>query len=172
VQQSREELATLRLIDSKITGEARSRLICMKDEFMHCGHPCIVFELLGSNLYSLLVTSNAARPTGFSLQLVAKFAYQLLLGLKALADIQVDANDASIRGIIHADLKPENILLVDNRHSLIKLADFGSSCTVNRKLYKYIQSRYYRSPEIILGLPYGTPIEYAYHTFLLTVSFR
>ena len=26
-------------------------------------------------------------------------------------------------------------------------------------MYTYIQSRFYRSPEIILGLPYGTPID-------------
>jgi dual specificity tyrosine-phosphorylation-regulated kinase 2/3/4 len=37
--------------------------------------------------------------------------------------------------------------------------DLGSSCFVDERVYTYIQSRFYRAPEIILGLPYGTPID-------------
>ena len=33
----------------------------------------------------------------------------------------------------------------------VKVVDFGSSCYDNEKMYTYIQSRYYRSPEVILG---------------------
>ncbi|CAG0903947.1 unnamed protein product, partial [Cyprideis torosa] len=29
----------------------------------------------------------------------------------------------------------------------------------HQRVYTYIQSRFYRSPEVILGLPYGTPID-------------
>jgi dual specificity tyrosine-phosphorylation-regulated kinase 2/3/4 len=61
--------------------------------------------------------------------------------------------------IIHCDIKPENILLKKNGKSDIKLIDFGSSCFSNEKLYSYIQSRYYRSPEIILGLGYDLQID-------------
>ncbi|XP_046812292.1 dual specificity tyrosine-phosphorylation-regulated kinase 2-like [Lucilia cuprina] len=61
--------------------------------------------------------------------------------------------------IIHCDLKPENILLKQRGSSSIKVIDFGSSCYVNRKIYTYIQSRFYRSPEVILGLQYGTAID-------------
>lgn len=84
--------------------------------------------------------------------------------------------------IIHCDLKPENILLKDPRanrprnsdsnpayipddfnpiHSQyqIKVIDFGSSCYENERLYTYVQSRFYRSPEVILGLPYTTAID-------------
>ena len=39
------------------------------------------------------------------------------------------------------------------------MIDFGSSCFESEKLYTYIQSRFYRSPEIILGLPYNTQID-------------
>jgi dual specificity tyrosine-phosphorylation-regulated kinase 2/3/4 len=34
----------------------------------------------------------------------------------------------------------------------IKVIDMGSSCYANQILYTYIQSRYYRAPEIILGI--------------------
>lgn len=34
----------------------------------------------------------------------------------------------------------------------IKVIDFGSSCFEDERIYTYVQSRFYRSPEIILGL--------------------
>lgn len=61
--------------------------------------------------------------------------------------------------VIHCDLKPENILLSHPLHSEIRVIDFGSSCFENEKVYTYIQSRFYRSPEVILGLTYGMPID-------------
>ena len=61
--------------------------------------------------------------------------------------------------IIHCDLKPENILLVKPYKSLIKLIDFGSSCFEHERLYTYIQSRFYRAPEVILGISYKMSID-------------
>lgn len=42
---------------------------------------------------------------------------------------------------------------------MIKVIDFGSSCFLSERMYTYIQSRFYRSPEVILGLPYGHEID-------------
>ena len=61
--------------------------------------------------------------------------------------------------IIHCDLKPENILLKQPGRTGIKLIDFGSSCFEGKTIYTYIQSRFYRAPEIILGMKYGTAID-------------
>ncbi|KAA3676452.1 dual specificity tyrosine-phosphorylation-regulated kinase 2/3/4 [Paragonimus westermani] len=61
--------------------------------------------------------------------------------------------------IIHCDLKPENILLRRSARCSIKVIDFGSSCYLDKRIYTYIQSRFYRAPEIILGMEYGTPID-------------
>ncbi|RKP14849.1 kinase-like domain-containing protein, partial [Piptocephalis cylindrospora] len=41
----------------------------------------------------------------------------------------------------------------------LKVIDFGSSCLKDQQLYTYIQSRFYRSPEVILGAPYGLSID-------------
>lgn len=41
----------------------------------------------------------------------------------------------------------------------IKVADFGSACHERHTVFTYIQSRFYRSPEVILGLPYSTAID-------------
>jgi dual specificity tyrosine-phosphorylation-regulated kinase 2/3/4 len=41
----------------------------------------------------------------------------------------------------------------------IQVIDFGSSCYENQRIYTYIQSRFYRSPEVILGSRYGLAID-------------
>jgi dual specificity tyrosine-phosphorylation-regulated kinase 2/3/4 len=41
----------------------------------------------------------------------------------------------------------------------VKLIDFGSACFHSRKEFTYIQSRYYRSPEIVLMKPYDHKID-------------
>ena len=50
-----------------------------------------------------------------------------------------------------------------NHHSLespiIKIIDFGSACDERQTVYTYIQSRFYRSPEVLLGLPYSAAID-------------
>lgn len=53
----------------------------------------------------------------------------------------------------------ENVLLKHRGSSSIKVIDFGSSCYSHQRVYTYIQSRFYRSPEVILGLPYGPAID-------------
>ncbi|KAI3964815.1 hypothetical protein MKW92_006624 [Papaver armeniacum] len=62
-------------------------------------------------------------------------------------------------GIIHCDLKPENILIKSYSRCEIKVIDLGSSCFESDNLCLYIQSRSYRAPEVILGLPYDQKID-------------
>jgi dual specificity tyrosine-phosphorylation-regulated kinase 2/3/4 len=81
--------------------------------------------------------------------LIRRFAMQILQALAVLKKTQV----------IHCDLKPENILLKSSNRSAIKVIDFGSSCFSDKKIYTYIQSRFYRAPEVILGISYATSID-------------
>jgi len=53
----------------------------------------------------------------------------------------------------------QNVLLKHPTKSSIKVIDFGSSCLENEKVYTYIQSRFYRSPEVILGMSYNMAID-------------
>ena len=115
---------------------------------MYRNHQCLVFEMLSLNLYEFLKNTDFS---GVSLNLLRKFAKQILKALSYLATPEVD--------IIHCDLKPENILLCTPKRSAIKVIDFGSSCRSNKPMYSYIQSRFYRSPEVMLGLPYSTAID-------------
>ena len=41
----------------------------------------------------------------------------------------------------------------------MQVIDFGSSCYEHQRVYTYIQSRFYRAPEVILGARYGMPID-------------
>lgn len=61
--------------------------------------------------------------------------------------------------IIHCDLKPENILIKSYSRCEIKVIDLGSSCFLLDNLSLYVQSRSYRAPEVILGLPYDQKID-------------
>jgi dual specificity tyrosine-phosphorylation-regulated kinase 2/3/4 len=114
--------------------------------FYFRGHLCISTELLGMNLYEFI---KAHEFRGFSLKLIRVFTKQMLSSLVLL----------HAKKVIHCDLKPENVLLVHPMNSEIRVIDFGSSCFENEKVYTYIQSRFYRSPEVILGMSYGMPID-------------
>lgn len=49
--------------------------------------------------------------------------------------------------------------LVSHSWYSIKVIDFGSSCFEDEKVYTYVQSRFYRSPEVILGISYNMSID-------------
>lgn len=126
--------------------EDRMNLIKKKRSFIFRNHFCIVFELLSLNLYDLL-KKNESR--GIELSLIRRFAIQLLIGLKCI----------HAKGIIHCDLKPENVVLRQENKSSVKIIDFGSACKVGDRLFTYLQSRYYRAPEVVLGCGYNTQID-------------
>ncbi|RCI05493.1 hypothetical protein CU098_012961, partial [Rhizopus stolonifer] len=118
----------------------------MLGHFMFRNHLCIAFECLSINLYEFIKSNNFQ---GFSMGLIRRFAMQLLNSLTLLQKHK----------LIHCDLKPENILLKHPTKSTIKVIDFGSSCLESEKVYTYIQSRFYRSPEVILGMSYSMAID-------------
>eukprot|EP00741_Cyanophora_paradoxa_P025736 tig00000391_g24835.t1 len=121
-------------------------IIHMYEYFYFRNHLCITFELLSINLYEFIKNNNFQ---GLSLGLIRRFAIQLLTALRFQRKQRV----------IHCDLKPENILLKQPNKSGIKVIDFGSSCFEDERVYTYIQSRFYRAPEVILGLPYNVAID-------------
>lgn len=145
-QQSMMEVTILELINNQWDKDDEHHMLRLKDTFIHHSHLCLVFELLSNNLYEL-IKQNSFR--GLSTSLVRVFTAQLLDALSVL-------NEAKI---IHCDLKPENILLKSLSSPTIKVIDFGSACHEKQTVYTYIQSRFYRSPEVILSLPYSSMID-------------
>ncbi|XP_063439900.1 dual specificity tyrosine-phosphorylation-regulated kinase 1A-like isoform X4 [Mytilus trossulus] len=147
LNQAQIEVKLLELMN-KHDKENKYYIVKLKRHFMFRNHLCLVFELLSYNLYDLLRNTNFR---GVSLNLTRKFAQQLCTALLFLATPELN--------IIHCDLKPENILLCNPKRSAIKIVDFGSSCQLGQRIYQYIQSRFYRSPEVLLGIPYDLAID-------------
>lgn len=116
------------------------------DFFIFRSHICITYEVLGKNLYEL---SQANNFRALNVHIVKGYARQIL---EALENCQT-------LGIVHCDIKPENILIQADNRNQVKLIDFGSGCFENHQKYEYIQSRFYRAPEVILGISYGPPMD-------------
>ncbi|CAI2356952.1 unnamed protein product [Caenorhabditis sp. 36 PRJEB53466] len=117
--------------------------------FNHKSHTCLVFEMLEQNLYDFL-KQNKFMP--LPLSAIRPIMFQVLTALLKLKTL----------GLIHADLKPENIMLVDPQQQpyRVKVIDFGSASHRSKAVTNtYLQSRYYRAPEIILGLPFNEAID-------------
>ncbi|KAK4410330.1 Serine/threonine-protein kinase PRP4 [Sesamum angolense] len=71
---------------------------------------------------------------------VRAYAKQLFIALKHLKNC----------GVLHCDIKPDNMLL----------CDFGNAMFAGKnEITPYLVSRFYRAPEIILGLPYDHPMD-------------
>ncbi|KIY43321.1 kinase-like protein, partial [Fistulina hepatica ATCC 64428] len=144
--QSMMEVTILELLNKQHDPSDEHHILRLKDSFIHHSHLCLVFELLSSNLYELIKQNNFR---GLSTQLVKVFMAQLLDAMTILKDAK----------LIHCDLKPENILLKSLQSPDIKVIDFGSACHERQTVYTYIQSRFYRSPEVLLGVAYTTAID-------------
>jgi dual specificity tyrosine-phosphorylation-regulated kinase 2/3/4 len=144
-RQASLEIKLLNLLRTKDAQDERN-VVKMKNYFMFRNHVCISFELMSLNLYDFMKNSQFK---GMNLTLVLRIAVQILVALGLLRSLNV----------IHCDLKPENILFKQAGKSGIKLVDFGSSCLADQTIHSYIQSRFYRAPEVIMELKYSRPID-------------
>ncbi|TRZ01098.1 hypothetical protein DNTS_029972 [Danionella cerebrum] len=132
---------------------------------MEVSNICLVLELLGPDLRCLQVCFGNP---GLSLSSVKNITTQVLEGLEYLH---------THCKIIHTDIKPENILLCHTHSSdirntegrsgytghldnvTVKIGDLGSSCWVYKHFSQEIQTRQYRSLEVLLGCEYGPPAD-------------
>jgi serine/threonine-protein kinase PRP4 len=110
-------------------------------------HVFMVFESMHMNLREVI--KKYGRDVGLNVHGVRSFATQMLISLRHLKNC----------GVVHADIKPDNIL-VNGSHNVIKICDFGSAMfDGDNEITPYLQSRFYRAPEVILGLPYSHPMD-------------
>jgi dual specificity tyrosine-phosphorylation-regulated kinase 2/3/4 len=147
--QSLDEIKILELL--RQTGKCQEKFIVeMKTFFYHREHLVIVTELLRQNLFEFgkFIVDNDEEPY-FTLKRLSYMTRQCLLALDFVHGL----------GLVHSDIKPENILLSSYSRAMIKVIDFGSSCYLTDRQSSYIQSRSYRAPEVVLGLPYNGKID-------------
>lgn len=143
-----QALVEIKILDNlrKWDADEKHYVLKMTEHFYFRNHLCIATELLSINLYELIKANGFV---GFTTGLIRRFTTQMLMSLSLMRHHR----------IVHCDLKPENVLLRHPSKSAIKVIDFGSSCLEHEKIYTYIQSRFYRSPEVILGMNYHMAID-------------
>jgi len=125
----------------------KKHMIRLLRSFDHKGHLCMVFENLSLNLREVL--KKFGRDVGINLKAIRAYAQQLFLGLSLLKKCQY----------LHADLKPDNIL-VNEARNVLKICDLGSASPITENApAPYLVSRFYRAPEVILGIPYDYGID-------------
>ena len=116
------------------------------ESFVFRGFFCIAMELVSDDLYTAL---KRRRFMGFRTPTVQMIVWETADALDYMHS----------KGIVHCDIKPENILFETEEQRHVKLIDFGCSCYVGKILFSYIQSRYYRAPEVVLGMQYSKQID-------------
>ncbi|KAK6786460.1 hypothetical protein RDI58_014985 [Solanum bulbocastanum] len=147
--QSLDEIKLLKLVNKNDPCDEH-HILRLYDYFYHQEHLFIVCELLRANLYEFQKYNRESDlEPYFTMSRLQTITRQCLEALVFLHNL----------GIIHCDLKPENILIKSYRRCEIKVIDLGSSCFQSDSLSLYVQSRSYRAPEVILGLPYDTKID-------------
>jgi len=130
----------------KINKESTEYLLNIFKIFDYKDHICYSYELLEHDLYKEMEIREFR---GFSVDKVIRYAGDILRGLDVLLKLK----------IIHCDLKPENIMLT--KDGSLKIIDLGS-CYISKtkKLNStYVQSRYYRAPEVVMGCDYSHGID-------------
>lgn len=147
--------------------------VVMYTHFEHAGHYCMVFEPLGKTLLQCVEDNDCH---GFPTHMVKEVAWQLMSALDFLHRNR----------LCHTDLKLENILFVEGpdvhyavparkaqinargepsvmksvllpKDIKIKLIDFGGATYEDMKKSRIINTRQYRSPEVLLELGWTYP---------------
>jgi serine/threonine-protein kinase PRP4 len=142
---AQKEISILRKLEEDDNHKhGRRHCVQFLRHFTFGSHLCLVFESMHMNLREVLKKYGGDR--GISIQAVQLYTRQMLNAIYLLYK----------KKIIHADLKPDNIL-VNEEKNVVKICDFGSACFVDEcdPPTPYLVSRFYRAPEIILGLSYG-----------------
>ena len=127
--------------------EDKRHIIQLLRNFDHKGHMCLVFESLNSDLREVL--KKFGRNVGINLKAIRAYGQQMFIALGHLKRCEV----------LHADLKPDNIL-VNQERSKLKICDFGTASKAqDAEITPYLVSRFYRAPEVILGMPFDYAID-------------
>uniref|UniRef100_A0A674IRY2 Cyclin-dependent kinase-like 5 n=1 Tax=Terrapene triunguis TaxID=2587831 RepID=A0A674IRY2_9SAUR len=125
----------------------QENIVELKEAFRRRGKLYLVFEYVEKNMLELL----EEMPNGVPPEKVKSYIYQLIKAIH-----WCHKND-----IVHRDIKPENLLI--SHCDVLKLCDFGFARNLsegsNANYTEYVATRWYRSPELLLGAPYGKSVD-------------
>ncbi|XP_053532651.1 cyclin-dependent kinase-like 5 isoform X2 [Ictalurus punctatus] len=125
----------------------QENIVELKEAFRRRGKLYLVFEYVEKNMLELL----EEMPNGAPPDKVRNYIYQLIKAIH-----WCHKNE-----IVHRDIKPENLLISSN--DILKLCDFGFARNLSEgndaNYTEYVATRWYRSPELLLGAPYGKAVD-------------
>jgi serine/threonine-protein kinase PRP4 len=144
----RKEMKILKLL-TEADPDNKYHVVRLLGSFEDRDHLCLVLEAMDLNLRQIL--KKYGNNQGINISAARIYAFKLL---KAL-------NHLKRNNIVHGDIKPDNCLVGAQDRTVIKLGDLGSAFETNEaELTPYLVSRYYRAPEIILGMhPLGFALD-------------
>ncbi|XP_077390538.1 cyclin-dependent kinase-like 5 isoform X3 [Festucalex cinctus] len=125
----------------------QENIVELKEAFRRRGKLYLVFEYVEKNMLELL----EELPNGVPADKARSYIYQLI---KAI-------HWCHKHDIVHRDIKPENLLISSD--DILKLCDFGFARNLSEgtdaNYTEYVATRWYRSPELLLGAPYGKAVD-------------
>ncbi|XP_049573129.1 cyclin-dependent kinase-like 5 isoform X3 [Syngnathus scovelli] len=125
----------------------QENIVELKEAFRRRGKLYLVFEYVEKNMLELL----EELPNGVPADKARSYIYQLI---KAI-------HWCHKHDIVHRDIKPENLLISSD--DVLKLCDFGFARNLSEgtdaNYTEYVATRWYRSPELLLGAPYGKAVD-------------
>ena len=104
-------------------------------------------EYLGPSVYNLIRANE--NDDGLPLKTIQKVMFCVFSSLKAISE----------KGVFHADVNPENILQSRTDPELFKLVDYHLADHISMPKVFNIQSVFYKSPEVLLRIPFNTKID-------------
>lgn len=132
----------------------QDNIVNLKEAFRRKGKLYLVFEYIEKNLLEALEESAG----GLDGDVVRSYIYQLCKAIEWCHRHNVIHRGILIlRYIVYivADIKPENLLVSSQAENSLKLCDFGFARTISTRgeqgLTDYVATRWYRSPELLLG---------------------
>mmetsp|Transcript_47081 Transcript_47081/g.74308 ORF Transcript_47081/g.74308 Transcript_47081/m.74308 type:complete len:889 (+) Transcript_47081:97-2763(+) len=122
-------------------------IVSLKEAFRRKGKLYLVFEFVERSMLDIL----EANPNGVESETVRLLTFQLARAIEY----------CHRHDVLHRDIKPENLLINPADHAL-RLCDFGFArqATNDAPLTDYVATRWYRSPELLLGsTDYGKDVD-------------
>ncbi|MBM3207412.1 MAG: serine/threonine-protein kinase, partial [Chlamydiae bacterium] len=123
---------------------------------------CLFSDDLGPNFHFMIMPMYSTDLKDLIIR--NKLLFADILNIKTLARQLFQALDvlSSMNPpVIHCDVTPANIMVESISPLKIRLSDFGCCEEGNKQNQEsdYIVTRWYRPPEIVLGCPYGPPVD-------------